>query len=422
MMNIVRIVIILFFTNNWFSTPLIAQYNTDFFVDTIQHLTVSFGADYSYGSSVMNNDFLSQFMFGGRIERKDKNTAYKNLSSHNRLGGDLNYQFNVEIPFDTLFRKPNISLSVGLENVEHMDATFTSDLFKFTFDGNKQFAGEFATIGGTNYNHYRYQKVNVGLINYKYFDEKLAKEGILLSLIKGEQFETITIPRGSIFTQELGKEINLDLNYNYNASDTSNKGLKAFNGYGISTDLFTEIFLRNGDKMYLGIKNLGFIYWNKNSLDIASDSTYHYDGIWVDNIFDLNDSLLSNISKDSIINKISTTNQKSSYFTSLPTAVNISYTKVLNEKWKLNIGVYHKILSNYFPFISTNFYYYFNKKLVAKAHLSYGGYGRLNTGLALAKSFNKYLEIYIGTNNLEAFIFPNLSFNNSGFIGVKSYF
>ena len=62
--------------------------------------------------------------------------------------------------------------------------------------------------------------------------------------------------------------------------------------------------------MYLGVEDLGFIYWNKNSLDIGSDSTFHYDGIWVDNIFDLNDSLLSNISKDSIINKISITNQK----------------------------------------------------------------------------------------------------------------
>ncbi|OFY88774.1 MAG: hypothetical protein A3K10_09275 [Bacteroidetes bacterium RIFCSPLOWO2_12_FULL_31_6] len=421
-MKILRIYFILFLIISRSSTSLVAQNNTDFFVDTTQHLTASFGADYSYGSSVMNNYFLSKFLFGGRIEREDKDAAYKNLSSHNRLGGDINYQFNVEIPFDTLFRKPNISLVVGVENAEHIDAAFTSDLFQLTFDGNKQFAGEFAEIGGTNYNRYQYQKINIGFVNYKYFDDKLAKEGVIFSVIKGEQHEAITIPRGSVFTQELGKEIELDLNYSYNSSDTANKGIKAFNGYGVSTDLFSEIFLRNGDKVYLGIEDLGFIYWNKNSLDIGTDSTFHYDGIWVDNIFDLNDSLLSNISKDSIINKISTTNQKSSYSIALPTAVNITYTKVVNDKWKINIGVYHQILSNYFPLIYSNCYYYFNKKLVAKAHLSYGGYGRLNTGLAFAKSFNKYLEIYIGTNNLEAFVLPNLSFNSSGFIGIKSYF
>lgn len=421
-MKIVRIYFILFLIISRSSTLLVAQNNTDFFVDSTQHLTVSFGAGYSYGSSVMNTNFLSKFLFGGRIEREDKDASYKNLSSHNRLGGDINYQFNVEIPFDTLFRKSNISLVVGVENTEHIDAAFTSDLFKFTFDGNKQFAGEFAEIGGTNYNHYQYQKINVGFVNYKYFDDKLAKEGVILSLIKGEQNEAITIPRGSIFTQELGKEIDLDLRYSYNSSDTANKGIAAFNGYGVSTDLFSEIFLRNGDKVYLGVEDLGFIYWNKNSLNIGSDSTFHYDGIWVDNIFDLNDSLLSNISKDSIINKISTTNQKSSYSIALPTSVNITYTKVLNEKWKINIGVYHKILANFFPLIYTNCYYYFNEKLVAKSHLSYGGYGRLNAGLAMAKSFNKYIEVFIGSNNLEAFIMPNLSFNSSGYIGIKSYF
>ena len=130
----------------------------------------------------------------------------------------------------------------------------------------------------------------------------------------------------------------------------------------------------------------------------------------------------SEVSKDSIIDNISTSNEKGNYSISLPTAVNINYSKVFNEKWKINIGVYHKILSNYFPLISTNYYYYFNKKFVAKAHISYGGYGKLNTGLAIAKSFSTYFDIFIGTNNLETFIVPSSSYSSSGFIGLKAYF
>jgi hypothetical protein len=370
----------------------------------------------------MNNEFLNKLLFGGRIEKEHKEESYKNLSGKNRLGGDLNYHFNVEIPFDTMFRKRNVSLVLGVENIEHIDVGFTSDLFKFTFDGNKQFAGEYIDIGGTHYNRYKYQKLNIGFINYKYFDNKLSKEGIILSLIKGEEHEAIIIPRGSIFTEQLGKEIDIDLNYYYNSSDTANKGMSAFNGYGVSSDLFTEIFLKNGDKIYLGLEDLGFIYWNNNSLDIRTDSSFHYEGIWIDNIFDLNDSLLSNISKDSIINSISTTNQKGNYSIALPTAVNITYSKIVNDKSKINFGVYHRILSNYMPLFYTNYYYYFNKKIVTKAHLSYGGYGKLNVGLAFAKSFNKYFDIFIGTNNVEAFIAPSSSYSSSGFIGIKSYF
>jgi len=406
----------------FFHVSIVAQNNTDFFIDTNQRLTVDFGVNYSYGSSVMNNEFLNKFIWGGKIEREHKDNAYQKLSSNNRLGGDLNYSLNVDIPLDTFLGKTSITFRVGLEITEHMDGEFTSDLFKFTFDGNKQFAGESIGIGGTNYNYFKYQQLNLGFINHKYFDKNLAKEGVVFSLIMAEEHEAITITEGSIFTEELGKEIDVDLNYLYNTSDTGNTGIGAYNGFGVSTDLFTEFYLKNGDKVYLGIENLGFIYWNNNSLEVAADSVFHFEGVVIDNIFELNDTLLSDISKDSIINGVSSTNEKGDYSIALPTAVNINYTKVLNEKWKINIGIYHKILSNYFPLISSNYYYYFNKKFVAKAHLSYGGYGKLNTGLALAKSVSKYFNVFIGTNNLEAFIAPSSSYSSSGFVGIKAYF
>ena len=196
----------------------------------------------------------------------------------------------------------------------------------------------------------------------------------------------------------------------------------AFNGVGFSVDLFTEFLLKNGDKIYAGIDDLGFVYWNSNSLDIAADSSFHFEGVVIDNLFDLNDSLVSNLSQDSILNNLYTRNEKKSYTIGLPASINMNYTKVLNDKWKINVGVYHKILSNYLPFLSTNVYYSFNKKLMAKAHISYGGYGKLNTGLAFAKSVSTYFNIFIGTNNLEAFITPNSSYSNSGFLGLKAYF
>ena len=139
-----------------FQFSLIGQNHTTFFTDTTQHLSVAVGADYTYGSSVMSNGFLNKFIFGGKIEREDKDKAYEKLSGNNRLGGDINYYLNVEIPLDTIFGKSTISLVTGLEYVEHFDAQFSSDLFKFTFDGNKQFAGESIDIGKTNFNHFKY--------------------------------------------------------------------------------------------------------------------------------------------------------------------------------------------------------------------------------------------------------------------------
>jgi len=403
------------------TTSLVAQLNNEFFQDTTDRVSFNLVANYSYGSNTLNNEFMSKFLFGGKIEQELKETVYDKLASNNFTGADLNYTLNVLIPMDTFFRKSNLSLLVGVENVEHFDASFTEDLFKFTFDGNKQFAGKAAEISNTNYNAFTYQQVNFGIVSKKVKNKKLAREGFVVSLIKAQSHEAITVPRGTIFTEELGKELILDVNYEYNSSDTANTGIMAFNGYGVSTDLFTEFFLKNGDKIHLAVNDLGFIVFNSNSMDQTADSVYHFEGVEVDNIFDLNDSLLAEISQDSIIGDI-TEHKNEGYSIALPTGFNINYSKYFNQKWKLDVGVYYKILANYFPLIYTNTYYYFNESFALKGHVSYGGYGKLNTGIAIAKSFNKSVNIHVGTNNVEAFIAKKSSYANSGFAGLTVYF
>jgi hypothetical protein len=370
----------------------------------------------------VNAEFFNKFIYGGKIERQDKEEAFQKLSNDNRLGGDLTFGIKVEIPLKKFFNKNNISLVLGIENWDHDDTKFSSDLFKLVFDGNKQFAGERIDIGNTNFNYYRVQQLNLGLIKYKNFNGVLAKEGLSLNLIKAEESKIISITEGSILTEEYGREMEVDLNYLYKASDTTKSGISAFNGVGISIDLFTEFILKNGDKVFLGVNDLGFVRWNNNSIKISADSTFNFEGIVVNDIFNLNDSLINNISRDSIVDDVSKENTKSAYTMSMPTSVNLNYTKVLSEKWKINMGIYHRVLSNYFPLISFNGYYYFNPKFVVRGHLSYGGYGKLNTGLAFSKAIKESFDIFIGTNNIEAFIKPNSAYNNSGFIGLKAYF
>ena len=172
----------------------------------------------------------------------------------------------------------------------------------------------------------------------------------------------------------------------------------------------------------MGIEDLGFVYWNKSSLEITADSVFHYEGVFIDNIFDLNDSLIENLSRDTIIDRVSTTNEKGDYSVALPTAIHLTYTKFLSNKWKANLGIYARALSNHFPFVYANIYHYFNENFVVKSQLAYGGYGKFNVGLALSKSFNNSFNLFVGTNNIDALLLPNNSYSSSGFIGVKKYF
>ena len=60
-----------------------AQYNTRYFQDSIQRLSFSTEAGFIYGSSVMNNDFMNKFIYGGRIDRSMKDDAYNKLNTDN---------------------------------------------------------------------------------------------------------------------------------------------------------------------------------------------------------------------------------------------------------------------------------------------------------------------------------------------------
>lgn len=404
-----------------FSLNGFTQFSNDLFIDSTQRLSFYAGMDFSYGSNVMSNQFSNKFLFGGTIDRDLKDDTYKNLGTNNRLGGDLNYHLTAEIPLDTIFRKTNISLIVGVEFNDHVDVTFDENLFKLVFDGNKQFAGQTTDISQTNYNYYKYQRLNVGLVKYKDYDGKPAKEGVVISLIKGEEHQAAN-GSGTMTTEQYGRQIDLDLMYTYNSSDTANKGFKAFNGLGISTDLFSEFYFKNGDKFRIAIEDLGFVHWNKNSLEIRTDSFYTYRGVVIDDIFNINDSLIDKLSKDSILDIISTNREKADYAIALPTAVHLTYSKQLSNKTIGSLGVYHKILSSYLPLIYANINYSINPTFVIKSQLSWGGYGKYNVGLYFAKSIKNSFQLFVGTNNLEGFVIPSKAYGNSGFVGLKKYF
>lgn len=403
------------------ATGFSQQFNT-LFNDTLPRLNFSTQGTFDFGSSVASNQLMNKFIFGGEIKRDDKDNLYNNLGDRNVAGGDFNLKIQAEIPIDTLFGKTNFSLVFGIEHTEHFDAKFSSDLVKLAFDGNKQFAGKYADISNTNFNYFNYQQFNFGFINYKTSNGKSAKEGAIFSIIKAQEHLAITIPTGSLFTGEYGNELIFDLNYIYNGSDTANTGLKAFNGFGISTDLFTEFNLKNGGKIAVNIDDLGFIQWNKKSIQIQADTVITFDGVEVDNIFDINDSLISSFSRDSLVEYISAKKEKGGYAIALPTSFNISYLHTFNEKFSTTIGIRYKILANYFPLFYTTIQYHVTSSFIAQGNLIYGGYGKFNFGITLAKQIKNNYQIIVGTEHLGAYLFPASTFSNNGFLGFKMYF
>lgn len=372
-------------------------------------------------SNAFTNGFLSAFYKGEYIDSTTKTLVSNKLKNSNRFGYDLFLQAWGIAKIDTLFNRTGYSFVAGLQYNEHIDMRFSKDLFNLVFFGNKPFAGKTADAGNFSFSQLRYQEFFVGYFKQTEKFGRILNEGFSISLVKGEKHTAIKAPEASIFTEQDGKEISLAMQYEYISSDTATKGIGSFNGWGISSDYFTEIPIGDCDKMRFEFTDLGFIFWNNKSFTTSTDTSFTFNGLKIDNILTWQDSVNTSISTDSLANRFSNNVEYGSYAISLPTSIHFYYLKNFNDKVMIKGGAMMRFFSNYKPLLYTKFEYFPSSSLCLNWRFAYGGYGKLTFGMGVDKIFlNKYV-LSVGTQHLEAAVSKTTSGINA-YAGFKVYF
>lgn len=405
----------------WFvSLQIKSQNNSDFLNYGQTGNSVSLNADYQAGSNGMQNVMINKFIFGGYIDKKTKDAALTKMHGYNQLGMNLNYDLSVFFG-----RKPKYSFFIGVKNQEILNATYTKDFYTLMFYGNKPFLDKTANFSGTNINALRFQEFKVGVIMHKV--DTNAKIGISLSFVRGEQLFYIKAnANSSLYTNADGTELIFNSNFNMALSDTANKkNFLAFNGVGASADIFFETPYKSkiGTKSVLTVNanNIGFIHWMQNSLQYSSDSVIKFDGYHINNILDLKDSTLNKINSDSILREV-TNARKEEFNTNIPTNLLLANKIYFGKQlFSINVGFRYVFHSNYKPYIFVEPAYTFSKKLCLSLHLGYGGYTRLNTGLAITYNTKGWF-FKIGSNSLQGYIAPKQTYGQGLFLSLAKKF
>lgn len=377
---------------------------------------VSTYIDVSYNSNNLSNRFVNAFRNSGFITDELKTETSQKLNSNNRFGGDLFVDILAKINYDTLFNRPNLSLVFGLQNREHIDLKFAKNAFDLMFFGNKPFAGDTLNLGELSMNIYRYQKLKLGLLNEN--KEEGMVTGIFINLIKGEMNQMLYSQNTTIYTENFGREVSLSSLAFYNASDTKNKNFWALNGAGVSFDLFGEFELRKRGKISFYVTDIGFINWNRNSTIISLDSTTIYEGVEIDNLFNVKNEF--SLVRDSILNTIGVSKGNRVYMSPTPIVFNSFFSDTLNAKMKYVVGVYHQLFVNHIPKVYAQFFWSPVKEFSLVPQISYGGYGKFNSGLGFMLN-TKSLNLFVGTRNVES-LFSENTYGMSVFGGLSYRF
>jgi hypothetical protein len=393
-----------------------AQFNNDFLYYTKYGRSISIHGEYDFNSTAIQNGFVNKFITGGYLDSATKTGSQKLMSAANRVGG----AYSAGITAFWGAKGSKYSFITGLKQVEFFNSTFSQDFFSMAFFGNKMFEGKNANIGGTTVNHFKFQEVKLGFI-WDHIDTT-AKVGLSVSYLKGQNLFQVNTGTSSIYTAADASQIYLNMHGSFGASDTATnkQGLGAFNGNGASVEFFADMPYQSrfgASKFYIAVNNLGFIRWNQNTLNLNFDTNYIYSGITSNNLFQVSDNSIKQLSKDTLYKKIihSSVQSKS---VNLPTSFLIIHSIKFSNLFTLNNGFRHIFQGNYVPYVFAEGVFNIHKTFTATLHVGIGGYGKLTTGINFEYKINSWY-IRVGSNALQGYILPKQTLGQGLFFSLS---
>jgi len=338
-----------------------------------------------------------------------KDGALAKAKRLNYLGGEGAYGISFSDPTHKLFGDWGYYAEISSNTSAGVQ--FTKDLYELTFYGNQNSAGDTSFIGQTGYHSRSFKKFAFGIDNNK------LKIGV--SYLSFSNYDQGLVQSGYIFTDSLGSNISMDIN----GSQFQSKSNLLQIGTGIAVDFEYRLSEKRLSKdststkessMIIGFKNIGVYVSRKNAIQTTVDTTYNYNGFEINNISSFGNSV---INQQQLTDSVSLNNDTTRIIGMLPFEMYFYKSALGLKKWVSIYGFRYKILSNYRAFIYLGGNLHLEKGLNISSYISYGGYSKLQFGLALNKRYNNLL-IEINSTNLLGF-FSKKQYGKAAGISIK---
>lgn len=344
-------------------------------------------------SNTINDDFVKAFYRGEYLNEDLKTRAMERMKAINRLGGMARVGFTYSFQMRQRPGLPIFSLSVF--DRSHLDLKFSDDLFRLIFFGNKQFEGSTADLSGFHYEFLRYQQFRFGW-HWK-GDDYHGSYGAAISLLSGEQNTWMHVPYAALSTAGNGESLDLNVYMNVYQSDPSARKFFSQQGSGLSADLFYEMpytFWKHKGRIRAEIKDLGYIHWNGRSRHISADSVYHYDGVSVDDLFNL-DSLGTFDAGDVIAENTRKTVRP--FAAPIPGMLDVQTRAFYGKQMIFEKGITWRFNTSARMYYYAKFHFLFGRKRTTDLAwvIGYGGYGGFNSGADVRFDFAKHYHFHL---------------------------
>jgi hypothetical protein len=243
----------------------------DTLLDKKQEFVFSGTADYA--STSLHKSLSQKLFFGGEITDAIKEKSLKLHRGINQFGADLNTEIEYRNFQVNLFGKPAWGFTVKAGDYSFINALYSKDLYKLAFYGNEDFIGNTASVSGTQFSAYGYQKIGFGWL------DKKSKSSVSLNLYNLSNYSDALVRTGEIYQSQTIDS--LSITFDGRASFTN--GTSFFKGFGagLDADIRLKVPTKKNKVVYYQFlaKNIGFTSLLESMTRYSGDTVFTFTGL-----------------------------------------------------------------------------------------------------------------------------------------------
>ncbi len=327
-----------------------------------------------YDSNALRNDLVDALYQGETLGRDLRQRSRDDLKGENRAGQDLAMRIDYAWG-DSALGMPGWRHVVSVAHRDVLGLRFTDDAYITTFYGNAEYEGGIAALGPSAQEHQRYQTFGFGV-------EDVARGRMVrLDVVNGQYLGALRLERADLYTAVDGQFLEADLQGEWYASDTAGASFGGSNGVGAAISARWS-FGAERVRVTLEAEDVGFVLWNKASRQVQQDGPVRYDGLFVDNILDL-DAII--VGEDQVLDTLGLAPAYGSYLRPLPARITAAlHTGMHRRVEPALVTIDQLVVPGYVPRITVA------KALPLSSHwqgvgsLSHGGFGGFRVGLGVS--------------------------------------
>lgn len=399
------------------SSPQYSPHESEFDID-YNHTYLTLHSEISLNSNGITNDFINQFYLGHFLDTELKTQNLNRLKPRNNLIG---YNWITRLQLNIPSRKKGLSYYAAFENHNYGELRFDKNLFQLVFFGNQYLVDQNTLLDKQSFTLLKFQQIKAGIVKTWFKNSAVNVLTAGLGINNGQSLLSYELPEATFFTQSNAEYISLDMQMNMRRSDTLSSRFGAENGLGMCLDL--SFFHRDAsNSIEIRMENLGFIRWNKHSQQYNKDTLVYFDGINIQNIFDLTSETITVLSGDSITDEFGFSKKTGRFTKMIPMRGSLNYTRyLLNNRLALSLSLinYHFMHFNLLIRFEPTWRIHIKRsQLCISPNIEYGGYGKVNYGLGLSAAINQKFFIEVRTDYLNGYINLKHSAGAGGYVSI----